>query len=589
MIRTQHGPLPLGDGLVRFRLWAPAQDRVGLELDGHDHAMVAHDDGWHTLDIAAAPLARYRFVLGDGLRVPDPASRFQPEDVHGPSQLRDPGTWRWRNEWAGRPWGDAVIYELHVGTFSEAGTFLGAIEHLDALAALGITAVQIMPVSDFSGARNWGYDGVLPYAPDSAYGTPDDLKALVDAAHARGLMIFLDVVYNHFGPDGNYLSAYAPQFFTDRHKSPWGDGINVDGEDSGPVRAYILDNVRMWIEEFRFDGLRFDAVHAIKDDSRPHILTEIARVARGCVDRPVHLILENEHNDAHKLERRDGRPITFTAQWNDDVHHVLHVVTTGESAGYYHDYTDRPALLGRAIAEGFAYQGETMPYSGLQRGEPSAYLPPEAFIAFIQNHDQIGNRAFGDRIAALIPREPLRAITAITLLLPQIPMLFMGEEWGCRQPFAFFCDFEGDLADAVRDGRRAEFKKFPEFQDPKQRERIPDPLAESTFLAFRLDRAKADPATLQHYTDLLRVRARCIRPLIDHITHGGTTTALATNAWQVRWQADTPAGRRVLTVQFNLSPSRVTARPTGGRVIWTEGDTLPDLGPWAVRWSVETP
>ncbi len=324
---------------------------------------------------------------------------------------------------------------------------------------------------------------------DSSYGTPRQLKALIDAAHAEGIMVLLDVVYNHFGPDGNYLSLYAPQFFTDRHHTPWGAAFNFDGPGSRTVRDYFIHNALYWLTEFHCDGLRFDAVHAILDDSPTHILAELAqRVRTALPGRAIHLVLENENNEASWLERGPGgEPTLYNAQWNDDVHHVLHVAATADGEGYYDDYLGRTRLLGRALAEGFAFQGEPMPYRGAPRGEPSGQLPPSAFIAFLQNHDQIGNRAMGERITALASQSAIRAITAVYLLSPQIPMLFMGEEWQCPQPFLFFCDFDEELGVKVSQGRRAEFARFEAFRDESAREQIPDPQAEQTFRASQLD------------------------------------------------------------------------------------------------------
>ncbi len=499
--RRQHGAEYRPEGGVRFRLWAPAHDRISLSLEpeGRLLPMRGISGGWHELDVDEAAVgALYRFALPDGLKVPDPASRFQPRDVHGPSEVIDAASYRWTDQgWRGRAWHEAVIYELHIGAFTEEGTFRAAIERLDHLAHLGVTALEIMPVADFPGRWNWGYDGVLLYAPDASYGRPEDFKALIEAAHQRGLMVLLDVVYNHFGPDGNYLSSYAPRFFTRRHKTPWGDAINYDGKHSKPVREFIIENALYWIEEYHLDGLRLDAVDAIVDNSPKHVLDELAeRVRAATADRHVHLVLENFHNEARRLARgADGRPLHYTAQWNDDVHHVLHAAATSEDKGYYADYIGDTGKLGRALTEGFVFQGETMAYRGSPRGEPSADLPPTAFIAFIQNHDQVGNRAFGERIAAIASPASVRAIAAVYLLLPQVPMLFMGEEWAASQPFPFFCDFSGELANAVRKGRRKEFAKFPEFKDEKARERIPDPQAETTFASAKLnwDGATTEP------------------------------------------------------------------------------------------------
>jgi maltooligosyltrehalose trehalohydrolase len=455
-----------------------------------------------------------------------------------------------------------------------------------------VTAVEIMPVADFPGARNWGYDGVLPYAPDASYGRPDDFKAFVAAAHGRGIAVILDVVYNHFGPDGNYIGAYAPGFFTERHHTPWGAAVNVDGEHSRPVREFFISNALYWLTEFRLDGLRFDAVHAILDDSERHLLSELAATVRQSVtDRPVHLILENEDNVASRLAREDdGKPMRYTAQWNDDVHHVLHVAISGEDRGYYTAYANKTELLGRALAEGFAYQGEFMPYRDSERGEPSADLPPGAFVAFLQNHDQIGNRAFGERIGAIARPEAVRAATAVYLLLPQTPMLFMGEEWDASTPFQFFCDFTGDLAEAVRKGRREEFKRFAEFQDPDLRQRIPDPEAAGTFEASKLkwDEIEATPhrERLAWTTRLIAARHEAIVPLIpDMGGRAGAYAVVGPNAVTVTWT--TRSGTR-LRLDANLKATAQTGfSPGEGRVLWLEGEAEGEhFAPWTVRWTV---
>jgi malto-oligosyltrehalose trehalohydrolase len=449
-----------------------------------------------------------------------------------------------------------------------------------------------MPVADFPGARNWGYDGVLFYAPDSAYGRPEDFKAFIDAAHARGLCVLLDVVYNHFGPEGNYLSLYAPDFFTDRHKTPWGAAINYDGKSSRPVRDFVIENALYWLSAFRLDGLRLDAVHAIIDDSQKHLLVELAeRVRSTCRERFVHLVLENEHNAANLLTRDGaGEPRWYTAQWNDDVHHVLHTAATGERSGYYEDYVGDTEMLGRALAEGFAFQGQTMKFSGNARGEPCAQLTPLAFVAFIQNHDQVGNRAFGERIGALANPEAVRAIAAVYLLLPQVPMLFMGEEWNASQPFPFFCDFAGDLAKAIREGRRQEFAAFPEFKDPGKRETIPDPLAPETFHSAKLDwddlSRESHAQWHDWYRRILQVRSQQIVPRLSGIARGGSHAVLGPSAVTVRWQlAD---GALVLDANLSPQPVSVAASEAAG-TIWSEGAAhAGGLGPWSVRWSIDS-
>jgi len=589
--------MPFGAALteagVRFRLWAPRQAAVQVALEGGaTHAMTAKGDGWFEAVVPeAGPGTRYRFVLADGLAVPDPASRFQPEDVHGPSEVIDPTAFVWSDtEWRGRPWEEAVIYELHVGTFTQEGTFRAAIERLPALRALGITAIELMPLADFPGQRNWGYDGVLPFAPDSSYGRPEDLKALIAAAHEAGLMVLLDVVYNHFGPDGNYLAAYAP-IFNEKHHTPWGASVNYDAEGAATVRAFAIENALYWLEEYHFDGLRLDAVHAIVDDSPKHLLTELAgRVRDAFPDRHVHLVLENEANEASRLTREGGRPIQYTAQWNDDVHHVLHVAASGETFGYYGDYAGDTDKLGRALAEGFAFQGETMPYRGGPRGEASGGLPPTAFVAFIQNHDQIGNRAFGERLHAIAPAQAVRAAAAIYLLLPQIPMLFMGEEWGASTPFPFFCDFQADLAEAVRQGRRDEFKRFPAFRDPEARAQIPDPTAATTFAAAKLRWQEAEggahAAWREFYRAILAVRHGAIVPrLVGMGGNSGRYEVVGAKAVKVRWWLADGA-KLTLCANLKAQPQAGFGAPEG-ELFWREGEVDGGrLGPWAVGWYI---
>jgi len=446
--------------VTRFRLWAPACRHVGLDLEGQVTTMPATKSGWFEVDADTRPGMRYRFLIGD-TAVPDPASRRQDE---GWSVVTDPGSYRWQDgSWRGRPWEETVIYELHAGLM---GGFEGVESHLPRLADLGVTAVELMPVAQFPGTRNWGYDGVLPYAPHSAYGTPDDLKRLIDRAHGLGLMVFLDVVYNHFGPDGNYLPLYAPQFFREDRQTPWGAAIDFRKEE---VRRFFIDSARMWVREFHVDGLRLDAVHAIGDDG---FVAELAREARAAApERHVHIMVENERNDAALL--RDGG----MAQWNDDFHHAIHVLLTGESEGYYGEYVQAPAAgLAKSLGGSFIQE----------RSGPGPRLPPTAFVNFLQNHDHVGNRAFGERLIALVDGTALRGAIALLLLGPSIPLIFFGEEAGAREPFLYFCDHaDPKLADAVREGRRGEFAKFRAFADPEARARIPDPNAVETFQRSR--------------------------------------------------------------------------------------------------------
>jgi malto-oligosyltrehalose trehalohydrolase len=593
------GALVLDDGSVRFRLWAPGCASIELLIEGHEEPLRlhAHADGWHELITQRAEAgSRYRYRLPDGMTVPDPASRFQPDDVQGASEVIDHRSARWRNEsWRGRPWHTAVIYELHVGAFTAEGTFAAIVDRLPQLAKLGVTAIQLMPIGDFPGRHNWGYDGVLPYAPDSTYGRPESLKALIDAAHGHGLMVLLDVVYNHFGPEGNYLGMYAPQFFTDRHHTPWGAAINFDGAGARAVRDFVIENALYWLEEYRFDGLRLDAVHHLIDESPTHILEELAAVVRlRCGDRYVHLILENEENEASRLTRDErGTPQQYTAQWNDDLHHVLHTAVSGEGHGYYEEYLGDDRKLARALSEGFAFQGELMRFRESARGEPSAHLPPDAFVAFLQNHDQIGNRAYGERLAAIAPPEALRAASAVYLLLPQVPMVFMGEEWNAPEPFTYFCDFKGALAEAIREGRRKEFAAFPAFRERHSGQPIPDPDDPATFAAAKLDEEHARRPESQAWRDryrwLLEVRHREIVPRIPLISAGAQSVEhLGPAAVRIIWRV---GSAEELVLSANLSAHAIPGvEPVPGRTLWSErGDSRPgSLPPWSVQWVMRT-
>jgi maltooligosyltrehalose trehalohydrolase len=593
------------DGTVRFRIFAPAQRKLGLVVEERDLVlpMERRDDGYFELVTdTVRPADRYRYELVDGSRIPDPISRFQPDDVHGPSVVVDPQSYEWRHpEWRGRPWHETVLYELHIGAYSDQGTFDGLRRRLDHLERLGVTAIELMPLAEFPGARNWGYDGVLPFAPDASYGTPDDLKALIDEIHQRGLMAFLDVVYNHFGPEGNYLSLCAPQYFDPDKHTPWGAAVNYALRH---VRDVAIQNVLYWLQEYRFDGLRFDAVDRIVDEGEPHILVEIATTVRRTVDpdRHVHLVLENDHNQASLLERdAEGRPILYDAQWCDDIHHVYHHLLTGEGAGYYRDYVHEPGrLLGKALGTGFVYQGERSEHrDGALRGEPSGHLPPTAFVDFIQNHDQIGNRAFGERIAALAAHHAVQAMTAVLLLAPQIPLLFMGEEWGATQPFCFFTDFHDELADAVREGRRREFAKFPQFADEAARAHIPDPNAESTFLASRLDWTVPEQPEhakwLALVRRLLRIRHDNIVPRLAGVRgHGAQAAVLGDGTLSVRWQLG-DGSRLTLILSASDTEAVCEVAVPAGEVLFetpggiTESITTGRLPAWSVAWFLEPP
>lgn len=469
-INQQYGALLNKDGTTHFSLWAPDARSVAVEFadDSTIHELLKDTDGWYRVTLNCGAGTRYRYIINNELRVPDPAARQQVEDVRGWSCVLDQA-YAWEcTTWRGRPWHEAIVYEVHVGAL---GGFEKVEELLPSLSQLGITAIELMPINEFPGERNWGYDGVLLFAPESSYGSPEQLKRLIDRAHSMDMMVILDVVYNHFGPDGNYLGQYAKQFFRTDIKTGWGDAIDFCQPQ---VRDFFYENALMWVLDYRFDGLRIDAAHAIKDND---FLTELAARVRSAVlpSRYVHLILENEDNAASLLTQG------FDAQWNDDAHNVLHHLLTGEHEGYYADFIESPTeKLARCLSEGFVYQGEYTP-RGKLRGEASTHLPPTSFVMFLQNHDQIGNRALGERLIHLSDPDALKAASALLLLSPMIPLLFMGEEWGCKKPFLFFTDHHDELAKAVCEGRRKEFEGFAKFNDPHMREKIPNPNDLSTF------------------------------------------------------------------------------------------------------------
>ncbi len=574
----------VSDAGVRFALWSPTAKGVALVLEGRDHPLPETGDGWRQAVLPEAKAGnRYGFRIDGDLVVPDPASRFQPDDVHGLSEVIDPAAYAWTDDaWAGRPWEEAVVYEAHVGTATRDGTYAALTEKLEALRDLGVTVIELLPLADFLGKRNWGYDGVLPYAPDAAYGHPDDLKRLVDRAHALGLMVMVDVVYNHFGPAGNYLSAYAKSFFTERHQTPWGAGINFDGRESGhTVRDFFVHNALYWLEEFHVDGLRFDAVHAILDDSDPHFVAEMAQRIRAALPgrEHVHLVLENEANTARWLSRSAaGAPEIHTAQWDDDLHHCWHVLLTGENAGYYVDFAKRPVeLLGRCLSQGFGFQGEVFELHGKPRGEPSGHLPPSAFVTFIQNHDQIGNRAAGERLSHLADPVKLGLARAGLILSPQIPMLYMGEEWSASAPFLFFVDFSADeaLSKAVREGRAREFESFAAFAGE-----VPDPTAEDTFTRSKLDwseAARGDHKTVLDDTRaLLALRHEAVVPVTKTLFQGAEADYPTPTSLDVTWRY--AGGRLRFVANFGDAPLPVEA--LGMRRIWAspgvgEGTALP--------------
>jgi maltooligosyltrehalose trehalohydrolase len=551
-----HGAIMLDAEHTRFALWAPDAFFVSVELEnGQSLPLLPQADGWFVIKTRCEAGTRYRYNIDGEIEVPDPASRAQEGDISGRSIVVDPLAYAWQNShWLGRPWNEAVIYELHVGAL---GGFSAVEQHLARLAEMGITAIELMPIAQFPGERNWGYDGVLPFAPQASYGSPEQLKHLIDTAHGHGLAVILDVVYNHFGPDGNYLHRYAKGFFNEDRHTPWGAAIDFQQRE---VRDFFIENALMWLLEYRFDGLRFDAVHAIES---PDFLQELARQVRDQVDptRHVWLTVENEHNQASLLEQG------YDAQWNDDGHNALHVLLTGETDAYYADYADNPTQqLARCLSQGFVFQGHINRH-GEARGEYSAHLPPTAFVLFLQNHDQIGNRAFGERLHQLAHPDALKAATALLLLSPMIPLLFMGDEFAAEQPFLFFTSHHGELAKLVREGRRNEFAAFSAFADPHKREQIPDPNAPDTFEASRPQRSTAHSSDCERlYRQLLRIRHEQI---IAHLpgTQALGTDVLGVGAVSARWRLGNGSQLRI---DLNLGDKPVVHSPQADAVVLFE-------------------
>ena len=458
----------------------------------------------------ARPGDLYSYRLDGGEPRPDPASRYQPRGVHGPSEIVDANAFCWHDgAWSGRRLNEQVIYELHVGTFTREGTFEAARAHLPALKNLGVTIVELMPLADFPGERNWGYDGVCLYAPARAYGRPDDLRTFVDAAHALGLGIMLDVVYNHLGPEGAYLPAFNPQYLTSKHSTPWGKAINLDGDHSDVVRAFIVDNALHWIREYHLDGLRFDATHALADERPVHLLAELAERARSAAPWPIALHAEDHRNLSAIVEPREAGGWGLDGVWADDFHHILRRLTAGDSHGYYQDYCGTTDELARTIRQGWLYTGQPLKRSNRARGTDPSRVPMRCSVVCLQNHDQVGNRACGERLHHQIDPASWRAASVVLLTSPTTPLLFMGQEWAASAPFLYFTDLSDELGRAVTNGRRHEFRSFPEFADVA--DGIPDPQDPDTFQRSKLrwEERGIEPhaSHLLLYTELLRLRA----------------------------------------------------------------------------------
>jgi maltooligosyltrehalose trehalohydrolase len=560
-----------GDGAT-FRVWAPSCRTVELLVEGRGPSRMREvDDGLLELALPVVPDGtRYQYRL-DGERYrPDPVSRWQPDGVHGPSAVVDPSRFTWSDTgFRGHARADLVFYELHVGTYTSAGTFEAVIPHLPRLVDLGITAVELMPVAEFPGSRNWGYDGVHLFAPQSTYGGPRGLRRLVDACHARGLSVVLDVVYNHLGPEGNYLAEYGP-YFTDRYKTPWGSAINFDGADGAGVRRHFVENARAWAREFHIDGLRLDAIHSIFDASPLHILTELTEAAREegrALGRPVHVFAESHDNDRRIMLPAAEGGLGLDGVWSDDFHHAVHVRLTGERGGYYADFK-APELLPRALAEGFAFQGEHSEYFGHSRGTPSADLSAEHFVICVQNHDQVGNRAQGDRLYTLLPFEAAKLAAALMFAAPALPLIFMGEEHGETSPFQFFTSFlDPGLMEAVRRGRTAEFARFAWQGD------VPDPGAPATFLRSRVNHSLA---TAPRHRELREYYQRWLALRASHPALGArhkdrARAELDASGHVLTLRRTAPGGAGVALVA-NLSGERRPMPDLGGRSLLDSAD-----------------
>jgi maltooligosyltrehalose trehalohydrolase len=596
MTGERHTRLPVGaevdrEGGVQFRIWAPRRRRVEVVLEpggpaaGTLQVLQRDQDGYHFGRVAAARAgSRYRYRLDGKEAFPDPVSRFQPEGPHGPSEVVDPDAFRWTDRsWKGVGLRGAVMYEMHIGTFTPEGTFQAAMRELAELARLGVTVLEVMPVAEFPGRFGWGYDGVDFFAPTRLYGAPDDFRRFVDAAHAAGLGVILDVVYNHFGPDGCYLRQFSDSYFSEKHKTDWGDALNYDGPDSDPVREFITANAAHWIEEYHLDGLRLDATQSIFDDSAEHILAAVGEAARAAGNRQgreVLLVAENESQHTRLVRPLDQGGFGLDALWNDDFHHTAMVALTGKAEAYYTDYRGSPQEFISALKYGYLYQGQFYAWQKKRRGTPTFDVPPAAFVSFLQNHDQVSNSARGLRGHQLSSPGRWRALTALLLLGPGTPLLFQGQEFACSSPFLFFADHTSDLAHLVRQGRGNFLAVFPSLATAEARALFADPSDEKTFRACKLDFSErqehADVYAL--HRDLLRLRRE--DPVFAAQPPGRLDGAvLGPEAFVLRYFG--PAEDRLLLVnlgkdlQLKVAPEPLLAPPEG-RV-------------WSILWSSDSP
>jgi maltooligosyltrehalose trehalohydrolase len=593
--------LPVGaevqpGGGVHFRLWAPRVREVAVEIQdapggARPVPLTAEADGyWSVLVAEARPGMRYGFRADTLDRLlPDPASRFQPEGPHGPSEIVDPAAFRWTDQaWRGRRREELVIYEMHVGTFTPEGSWQAASRELPELAALGITCLEVMPVADFAGRFGWGYDGVAMFAPTRLYGSPDDFRAFVDRAHACGIAVILDVVYNHFGPDGNYATCFSDAYFSDRYENEWGDPINFDGPDSAPVREFFLANAGYWIEEYHLDGLRLDATQQIFDASDDNIMAAIARRVRAAAgDRESFVVGENEPQHSILVRPPEQGGYGLDALWNDDFHHSAMVALTGRHEAYYTDYRGAPSEFIAAAKYGFLYQGQHYTWQKQRRGTPSLDLPAETRVVFLQNHDQVANSAAGRRIHALTSPGRWRAMTCYLLLMPGIPMLFQGQEFAASAPFLYFADHRDDLVEAVRRGRAGFLAQFPSIADPETQRRLAHPADPETFRRSVLDLSERGSHAWAYalHRDLLALRRD--DPVLGHRPARVDGAAIGEHAWMLRFFADPAAGEaatggdRLLLVNLGRD---LTLAPMPEPLM-----APPENRAWHILWSSEHP
>ena len=587
------GPVIQRDGCL-FRLWARPGAKIELLIEGDPSrpaiAMSPDKDGIYRVHVdGAGPGTRYWFKIDGAGPFPDPASRYQPLGVHGPSQIVALEEFHWKaNDFQAPSLRELVIYELHVGTFTPAGTFLALVDKLDYLRDLGINTVELMPIADFAGEHNWGYDGVSPYAPAHSYGTPDDFHRLVDEAHARGIAVYLDVVYNHLGPDGAYQSAFAPQFYTQKHKTLWGDGLNFDSEGRDKVRSYFIESALAWMYDYRIDGLRADATDTIRDDSEPHFLTELTeRVhqAANALGRNVILIAEDARNERKVVLLTAQGGHGFDAVWSDDFHHHMRHRLAGDSDGYYHDFDGTTESIATAIRDGWSFTGQFASFHGHGRGTSPEGLSLESRVFCIQNHDQIGNRAFGERLSTQISYAAWCAASALLLLSPEVPLLFMGQEWAAPEPFLYFTDHNEELGRLVTEGRRKEFSHFSAFAETANHASIPDPQKPETFRQSKLDwavlRNEEHSKCLHWYQTLLHIRKQLVEATTFQMARG-----LNEEVIEVCWQSSRRSFRAVVALE---GPTAVSDLSWRGMVMALSSEESEFIGdPRTVRWESET-